>query len=92
MHFEWDQNKAVGNIEKHQVSFSEATTVFSDPLELTINDPDHSKGEYRFLSIGYSNVGRLLVVSYTEKENNRIRLISARSATKSEQQFYEHQS
>ncbi len=65
MKFEWDPNKASKNIKKHGVNFPEAMTVFSDPLELTISDSDHSSGEYRFLSIGISNLGNLLVVSYT---------------------------
>lgn len=89
MEFEWDQSKAIGNEEKHGISFSEATTVFGDPLELTIADPDHSMGEYRFLSIGRSSFGNLLVVSYTEREENYIRVISARRATKYEQKHYE---
>lgn len=90
MQFEWDPNKAESNFEKHGILFSEATTIFSDPLELTITDPDHSMGEYRFLSIGRSVFGRLLAVSYSEKENNSIRVIGARPATKSEQKLYEH--
>jgi len=87
--FEWDQEKAIANEKKHGVSFSEALTVFSDPLELTISDPDHSLGEYRFLSIGQSSFGNLLVVSYTERYQNQIRIISARKATKHEQKHYE---
>lgn len=87
--FEWDQRKALSNEEKHGISFSEATTVFGDPMELTIADPDHSMGEFRFLSIGRSSLGNLLVVSYTEREENHIRIISARRATKHEQKHYE---
>ena len=68
MSFEWDNNKASINEQKHGVSFTEAITVFSDPLELTIPDPDHSQGEFRFLSIGRSTQGTLLVVAYTERE------------------------
>jgi len=60
MEFEWGPNKATTNEKKHGISFSEATTVFGDPLELTISDPDHSSGEFRFLSIGESNAGNLL--------------------------------
>ena len=89
MEFEWDQNKAEINKRKHGVSFSEATTIFGDPLEVTISDPDHSSGEYRFLSIGRSNSGELLIVSYTERQQNRIRIISARRATRQEQRYYE---
>ncbi len=89
MDFEWDQEKAARNEKKHGITFSEATTVFGDPLELTISDPDHSSGEYRFLSIGRSNSGNLLVVSYTERCQNQIRIISARKATGHEQKYYE---
>ena len=89
MEFEWDESKAVRNGEKHGISFSEATTVFGDPMELTIADPDHSTGEYRFLSIGRSSHGNLLVVSFTEREENHIRIISARRASKQEQKQYE---
>lgn len=67
MDFEWNQNKASKNQKKHGISFSEAATVFGDPLELTISDPDHSHEEFRFLSIGRSALGNLLLVSYTER-------------------------
>jgi len=87
--FKWDKNKAATNKKKHDVSFSEATTVFGDPLELTVEDPVHSSGEYRFLSIGRSSAGNILVVSYTEREQNLIRIISARKATKRELKDYE---
>jgi hypothetical protein len=87
--FEWDRGKADRNQEKHGVSFIEASTIFGDPLELTISDPDHSEGEYRFVSIGRSRLGNILVVSYTERAQNRIRLISARRATRREQVYYE---
>ena len=89
MEFEWDADKAVNNEYKHQVSFLEAATIFSDPLELTIADPDHSVGEYRFISIGQASTGKVLVVAYTERETNRIRIISARPATKHEIRDYE---
>lgn len=88
MEFEWDSEKAAANLRKHGVSFSEAVTVFGDPLEVTIADPDHSESEFRFLSIGRSESGRLLVVAYTERDN-RIRLISARPATPRENRSYE---
>ena len=90
MEFEWDKNKAEQNLKKQGVKFFEATAVFGDPFELTINDPDHSVGEYRFLSIGRSEKGQLLVVSYTEQKENCIRIISARQATKEEQKNYEN--
>ena len=89
MDFEWDKDKAIKNEKKHGVSFAEAMTVFGDPFELTISDSDHSSGEYRFLSIARSNTGKLLVVSYTERQPNNIRLIGARKATKQEQRDYE---
>ena len=89
MEFEWDSSKAITNEKKHGINFSEATTVFGDPLELTITDPEHSSREFRFLSIGKSNAGNLLVVSYTERKQNRIRIISARKATWQEQKYYE---
>lgn len=88
MEFEWDSDKAHSNVEKHGIAFAEAMTVFGDPLELTIPDPDHSVGEARFLSLGRSAQGRLLVVSYTEREG-RIRLISAREAEPRERKSYE---
>ena len=67
MEFEWDPNKELTNIDKHSVTFSEAATVFGDPFELTVLDPDHSIGEFRFLSIANSSLSCLLVVSYTER-------------------------
>jgi uncharacterized DUF497 family protein len=88
MEFEWDPEKAASNVEKHGVEFLEATTVFADPLELTITDPDHSENEDRFISLGRSASGTVLVVSFTEREN-RIRVISARPATPRERREYE---
>ena len=67
MEFEWDPEKAKANAKKHGVEFGEAMTVFGDPLEVTIADPDHSEDEQRFLSIGTSTAGRLVVVAYTER-------------------------
>lgn len=88
MEFEWDVAKATSNLAKHGVSFPEAMGVFGDPLEVTISDPVHSRGESRFLSIGISKAGRLLVVAYTERQG-RIRVISAREATPKERRHYE---
>lgn len=88
MDFEWDPGKAKSNESKHGVAFEEAVTVFGDPLELTISDPDHSMDESRFISIGMSDTGRLLIVSYTER-SQAIRLISARLATLRERRQYE---
>lgn len=88
MEFEWDADKATSNLSKHGVGFAEAMTIFADPLEVMILDPAHSEAEMRFVSVGLSDVGRLLVVSYTEREQ-RIRIISARKATRKERSHYE---
>ena len=88
MEFEWDPGEAAGNAKKHGVTFSEAITVFGDPLEITIPDPGHSTSEYRFVSIGTSATGRLLVVSYTER-GERTRIINARVASARERKSYE---
>lgn len=90
MEFEWCPEKDVANFEKHGVTFSEAATVFGDPFEMTIVDPDHSEGEFRFLSIGRSRTGQLLVVAYTERDC-RIRIITARPAISREIRHYESQ-
>lgn len=88
LEFEWASTKDSSNITKHGVSFAEAATVFNDPLELAIADPDHSEGEYRFLSLGRSERDRLLVVAYTER-SGKIRIISARAASPKETRQYE---
>jgi len=88
MAYEWDENKAATNLSKHGVSFEEARTVFDDPLYVDFYDPDHSYGEHRFILLGQSAQGRLLFVSYMER-NGSIRLISAREATPSERKAYE---
>jgi uncharacterized DUF497 family protein len=88
MQFEWDRNKADRNLSKHSVSFEEAKTVFEDPLYVDFYDPDHSEEEERYLIVGESHQGRLLIVSYTER-GNIIRLISAREATRTERAVYE---
>jgi len=75
-------------VRKHGVSFEEAATVFRDVLSATGSDPDHSVGEFRFVTFGMSKQGRLLVVSHTE-EGDIIRIISARLATKQERKIYE---
>ena len=87
LQFEWDPNKAARNIEKHQVSFDEAATVFDDPMFITVIDEEHSIDEERYITIGLSKYGRLLLVAHTEREE-RIRIISARKATRKEEQFY----
>ena len=88
MEFEWDAKKADSNIAKHGVTFSEAMTVFGDRLEIVIADPNHSQDEFRFLSMGQSASGRLLVVAYTERAG-RTRIINAREATPRERRQYE---
>lgn len=88
MDYEWDQEKAASNLEKHGVSFEEAGSVFSDPLYIDFYDPDHSIDEHRYLIMGQSTAGRLLIVSYTERDDV-VRLISAREMTSSERSAYE---
>ena len=85
---EWDEAKAAANFEKHGVSFADAATVFGDPLYVDFYDPDHSSEEHRYLIIGISQDGRLLIVSYTERDNV-VRLISAREVTPTERKAYE---
>ena len=86
--FEWDSYKAGANLTKHGISFEEASTVFRDTLSVTIPDPLHSENEDRFVIIGHSFRSRLLVVVHTDR-SGRIRLISARQATKKERLVYE---
>jgi uncharacterized DUF497 family protein len=88
MEFEWNPDKAGLNVEKHGVSFQEAATVFNDPLSVTFPDPDHSIGENRYVIIGVSRVGQLLVVAHTDR-GEKVRIISARRATRQERRFYE---
>ncbi|MDA3950232.1 MAG: BrnT family toxin [Spirochaeta sp.] len=86
--FEWDHEKARSNESKHGVTFDEASGAFGDIFSITIPDPLHSTDEYRFVLIGQSHRGRLLVVVHTDR-NNRVRIISARTATGSERRNYE---
>ena len=88
MWFEWDPKKASANLRKHSVAFDEAATVFQDDLSLTGDDPDHSVSEERLVTFGISSSGRLLVVSHSER-GDRIRIVSARPATRSERKLYE---
>ena len=88
--FEWDEDKAKANLRKHGVSFEEAQTVFTDPLAMTIPDPDHSIDEARFIIIGESDKKRILVVAHTERKK-KIRLISARKAARAERKKYEEE-
>lgn len=89
MKFEWDSEKATLNLKKHGVGFDEATTVFDDLFNIDFYDPKHSTQEHRFLIVGESNRQRLLIVSYTER-NDKIRIISARELTAQERRNYEH--
>ena len=88
MQFEWDQTKAAANLLTHRVSFDEAKTVFDDPLYVDFYDPDHSVDEHRYIIIGVSQHRRLIIVSYTERDD-AVRLISAREVTGSEREAYE---
>ncbi len=86
--FEWDSNKAEANASKHGVSFHDAVTVFGDQLARCMEDPDHGNGEQRFVLLGQTQSGRLLVVAYCER-TPLTRLISARPATARERRDYE---
>lgn len=88
MDFEWDEAKAASNESKHGVSFVEAMTVFADSLSLTGYDPAHSVDEDRFLTMGTSAAGRLLVISHVDR-GDAVRIISARPATRRERKDYE---
>ena len=88
MNFEWDPAKARKNRRKHRVAFEEAATVFGDPLALTYPDPDHSLLEQRFITVGMSSAGRVLIVAHAERRES-IRIISARKATQHEREQYE---
>jgi uncharacterized protein len=91
--FEWDAKKATINLKKHGVSFEEAKTLFNDPFLLTYPDTEHSDIEERFISIGYSNRNRTLLVIHADKEEGEefviVRIISCRQATATERRLYE---
>ena len=89
MEFEWAPDKSNANLKKHDISFHEASTVFGDPLSITFSDPDHSILEHRFLTFGYSRMNELLMVVHTER-HGKIRIISARRATRQERKIYEN--
>ncbi len=90
LNFEWDEDKAKANFKHHKISFDEAKTVFDDPFTITIDDPKHSIIEERFVDIGNSSKGRILVVVYTQR-GDRIRLISCRKASDWERKIYEEE-
>ena len=88
VNFEWDPGKARQNRRKHRVSFQEAATVFGDPLAVTYPDPDHSVSEQRFITVGMSGAGRVLMLAHLDRNEN-IRIISARKTTRRERKHYE---
>lgn len=88
--FEWDITKAKVNLRKHRVAFSEATTVLKDRLSITIHDPDHSADEDRYITIGVSIAGRLLMVAHTDR-GDRTRIINVRELTRKEREAYENE-
>jgi uncharacterized DUF497 family protein len=90
MNFEWDPAKAEQNARKHGVGFEDAATAFGDPLSITIDDPDHSEDELRFLLLGTAHSGRLLVVAHTDR-GETVRIISARLANRHERRTYEEE-
>ena len=87
--FEWDKIKSKANLQKHGISFEEAKSVFYNPLSKIFDDEFHSLTEKREIIIGYSDQGKLIIVIFTERKQNMIRIISARYATKNEKKDYE---
>jgi uncharacterized DUF497 family protein len=88
MKIEWDPNKARSNLRKHRVSFEEAASALHDTMSVTGADPDHSAGEFRYVTFGMSAMGRVLVIAHTDTSET-IRIISARRANKGERKLYE---
>ncbi len=88
MEFDWDPEKAAANVKRRGITFTEAASVLEDPLSTTFSDEAHSEEEVRFVTIGTSRGGRVLVVAHTERDDT-IRIISARRATRRERDFYE---
>jgi uncharacterized DUF497 family protein len=88
MEFEWDPLKADKNLRKHGVSFHEAAAVLEDALSITYHDPDHSATEHRFITVGMSRSGRVLMVAHADR-GDRVRIISARKTTSQERRHYE---
>lgn len=91
MQFEWNKEKAEINLKKHGVSFEEAETVFGDPMARIFDDEDHSLEEKRNGIVGYSTKNRLLIISFTERENDTIRIISARETTPKERRKHKNE-
>jgi uncharacterized DUF497 family protein len=88
--FTWDPNKAAANLKKHGVDFREAATAFDDPLSTTFPDEEHSSSEPRFVTVGMSARGQVLVVVHADADEG-IRIISARETTRAERTFYEEE-
>ncbi len=88
MKFEWDPRKADSNLKKHGVLFQEAASVLADVLSTTYHDPDHSTRAQRYITVGSSRVGTVLVVAHTDRGDS-VRIISARKATNQERKYYE---
>jgi uncharacterized protein len=91
VNFEWDPDKVTQNHRKHRLSFHEAATAFADPLAVTYHDPDHSLSEERFITVGISRNGRVLIVAHSDRGEN-IRIISAPKTTLRERKHYEEES
>lgn len=93
--FEWNEGKAKSNLRKHKIGFEEAEAIFNDPFVVTFADEFHSLEEERFISLGLSNVNRILLVVHTETSKNAdvilVRIISCRKATVLERNIYEEQ-
>jgi uncharacterized DUF497 family protein len=89
MKFSWDPRKADSNLRKHGVAFDEAITVFNDPLAYIFDDVSHSENEHREIIIGFSTLSRLVLVCFVERDEDTIRIINARRATKDEIKDYE---
>lgn len=88
MQFEWDPYKAIRNFDNHGVSFEEASTIFDDPVYITVLDDEHSDDEQRYISIGISRSNRVILVAHTERQGY-VRIISARKAMRNERGYYE---
>jgi uncharacterized DUF497 family protein len=88
--FEWDAHKSRANMRKHGIEFDEAATVFKDPISITSYDPNHSEEEQRFITVGMSTAGHLLLIAHTDR-GDRIRIIGARELTRRERQAYEEE-
>lgn len=88
LEFEWDETKAKANFKKHKVNFEEGKTIFNDPFLFTFPDDKHSANEERYINIGISANGRILILTHTERQG-KIRIINCRKATTRERRFYE---